>query len=418
MHSAVAFAEPSTLAASVQPAKRPKVLFVTDELFFPPHNGSSQVYINTALEMAAEGAAVFCVSACRDLEQAARTEVRAAYQRLFSGFLAVPGNAFMGSWLGCLGVGLREIARMLRGDVFAATPLLRIASRRFERAILDLVERHGIDTIHFHKPHTVLLLRHLLHRLRPATLVVELHDDFIERAHQYELAYASFFSAIGWRELARDHLIRYLRYRLVRFDAERSRETERALLAACDRILVASPEELERYRGDACLRAKLVYKPWRLPVVSAPRTARERPRFNAGLIGSDDVMNLDALVYFCRTILPRIREREPAWTLLIAGSVAKKAERLVRGTPGITVWGRLDNVRTFYDAIGVAVIPLRFGSGVSIKTLEALGFGCPVVSTSIGVRGLPPTSRRQIAVADDPASFAEAALNAARRTRS
>jgi hypothetical protein len=184
------------------------VLFVTDELFFPPHNGSSQVYINAARELAQQGAEVFCVSACRELGDAARRDVREGYARLFSEFVAIPGNAYTGSWLARLGVGLREIARMLRGDVFAATPFLRIASRRFDGAILELVERHGIDTIHFHKPQTVLLLRHLLPRLRPAKLVVELHDDFVERAHQYELAYASFFSAIGWRDIACDHLVR------------------------------------------------------------------------------------------------------------------------------------------------------------------------------------------------------------------
>jgi glycosyltransferase involved in cell wall biosynthesis len=203
----------------------------------------------------------------------------------------------------------------------------------------------------------------------------------------------------------------------VRFDAERSRASERALLGACDRILVASPEELERYRRDPLLRPKLVHKPWRLPAAPVQKATRARPRFDGGFIAGDDVMNLDALLHFCRAILPRIREREPGWTLLIAGTVAKKAERLVGGLPGVTVGRRVDPVRLFYEAIGVAVIPLRFGTGVSIKTLEALGYGCPVVSTSVGVRGLPAARRGNVEVADDADSFADAAMNAARRSR-
>lgn len=55
----------------------------------------------------------------------------------------------------------------------------------------------------------------------------------------------------------------------------------------------------------------------------------------------------------------------------------------------------------------VAVVPLRIGGGTSLKVLEALAWGLPVVSTSVGCRGLAVTDGDNILVRDDPAEFAE-----------
>ena len=57
----------------------------------------------------------------------------------------------------------------------------------------------------------------------------------------------------------------------------------------------------------------------------------------------------------------------------------------------------------------VVVAPIRFGAGVKIKTLEALQYGVPVVTTSIGAEGIElPPGCRPIVVEDDPVAFAAA----------
>ena len=55
-----------------------------------------------------------------------------------------------------------------------------------------------------------------------------------------------------------------------------------------------------------------------------------------------------------------------------------------------------------------AVVPIRFGAGVKLKTVEALQAGVPVVATSIGAEGIPERWAGGMAVADDPSAFAEA----------
>jgi glycosyltransferase involved in cell wall biosynthesis len=54
------------------------------------------------------------------------------------------------------------------------------------------------------------------------------------------------------------------------------------------------------------------------------------------------------------------------------------------------------------------VVPLRHGGGTRLKILEALAWGLPVVTTSIGAEGLGLVDGRQALIADSPQAFASA----------
>jgi hypothetical protein len=114
-------------------------------------------------------------------------------------------------------------------------------------------------------------------------------------------------------------------------------------------------------------------------------------------------------------ILPIIRKAAPEFRMLVAGGISSKVGPLIEGVANITVWNRLDNVSKFYSAIRVAAVPLRAGTGVSIKVLEALSFGKRIVSTPVGVRGLPNKLLADAIVTSDPNEFAHALLRG--RTR-
>jgi O-antigen biosynthesis protein len=99
--------------------------------------------------------------------------------------------------------------------------------------------------------------------------------------------------------------------------------------------------------------------------------------------------NVDAMLWFCREVLPLIQARIPGATLCIAGS-HPPPEISALARPGIAVTGFVTDTElaALYDNSAVAVIPLRFGGGVKGKLLEALSRGVPVVSTDVGVQGL------------------------------
>jgi sugar transferase (PEP-CTERM/EpsH1 system associated) len=124
----------------------------------------------------------------------------------------------------------------------------------------------------------------------------------------------------------------------------------------------------------------------------------------------DWLPNEDGMTYFCREILPKIREREPEATLSIIGRSPTPAVARLSEIPGVEVTGRVDDVRPHIAVGAVYVVPLRIGGGTRLKIFEAMSMAKAVVSTTIGAEGLPVTSGRDIEIADDPARFAEAVV--------
>jgi glycosyltransferase involved in cell wall biosynthesis len=54
------------------------------------------------------------------------------------------------------------------------------------------------------------------------------------------------------------------------------------------------------------------------------------------------------------------------------------------------------------------IVPIQAGSGIRIKTLEAMALGVPVVSTTVGAQGLDVTHTQELMLADQPDEFAQA----------
>jgi glycosyltransferase involved in cell wall biosynthesis len=66
----------------------------------------------------------------------------------------------------------------------------------------------------------------------------------------------------------------------------------------------------------------------------------------------------------------------------------------------------VEDLRGFYDGIRVAISPVRFGSGVKLKTVQGMQYGVPTVATSIGAEGLTLPHGAGVHVADEPDVFA------------
>ena len=125
----------------------------------------------------------------------------------------------------------------------------------------------------------------------------------------------------------------------------------------------------------------------------------------------DWLPNDDAMKYFIRDILPRIRAACPEVTLTVVGrNPFPGIVALSREHPYIHVTGQVEDVRPYIEEATVYVIPLRIGGGTRLKVFEAMAMEKPIVSSSIGVEGLPVADGKDVAIADDPQAFADAVL--------
>jgi len=118
--------------------------------------------------------------------------------------------------------------------------------------------------------------------------------------------------------------------------------------------------------------------------------------------------NVDAAGWLADEILPLVRAAHPGARLLIAGTTPAARVLALAQRPGITVSGWLPDLRVAYAGARVFVAPMRLGSGLQNKLLEAMAMGRPCVTTSLANNALGGASGRQLLVADSAAALAEA----------
>lgn len=142
----------------------------------------------------------------------------------------------------------------------------------------------------------------------------------------------------------------------------------------------------------------------------APGPASARVPDRVLFAGSlDTPTNTEALRWFLSAAWPALRRLRPHATLQVVGRRAPAeliAELLAH--PGVTVEVDVPDMAPYLAAASVSINPMRSGSGVNIKMVDAMAAGLPVVSTAVGSRGMHWEPGRDLLVADDPEGFARA----------
>ncbi|MGJ3253047.1 MAG: glycosyltransferase family 4 protein [Elainellaceae cyanobacterium] len=102
----------------------------------------------------------------------------------------------------------------------------------------------------------------------------------------------------------------------------------------------------------------------------------------------DGSHNVDAMQFFVKDVLPRVRQRYPDTHLSIVGARPTPAALALQEVPGVTVTGKVPSVVDYLHQATVCVVPLRTGFGIKNKTLEAMAAGVPIVGSDRGLEGL------------------------------
>jgi glycosyltransferase involved in cell wall biosynthesis len=117
--------------------------------------------------------------------------------------------------------------------------------------------------------------------------------------------------------------------------------------------------------------------------------------------------NVDAIVWFTRSIWPLIRRTVPNARLLVAGRTPSRRVSALARADEIEVRADVADMRPLLAESWVAIAPMRCGTGVKNKILEAWALARPVVMTSLATNGLAPFPASEPTVRNNPAGFAE-----------
>jgi sugar transferase (PEP-CTERM/EpsH1 system associated) len=116
--------------------------------------------------------------------------------------------------------------------------------------------------------------------------------------------------------------------------------------------------------------------------------------------------NVDAACFLAEEILPLVRQRHPAARLLVAGTTPA-ARVLALASAHVTVSGWVPDIRAAYAAARVFVAPMRVGTGLQNKLLEAMAMELPCVTTPLANNALQGRPGHDLEVAATAAELAE-----------
>ncbi|MGI4946454.1 MAG: glycosyltransferase, partial [Janthinobacterium lividum] len=78
--------------------------------------------------------------------------------------------------------------------------------------------------------------------------------------------------------------------------------------------------------------------------------------------------------------------------------------------PGVSVTGRVPDVRPYLAHAAAAVAPMRIARGIQNKVLEAMAMARPVVVTADALEGIAARPGQEVLLAADAGAFATACL--------
>ena len=114
--------------------------------------------------------------------------------------------------------------------------------------------------------------------------------------------------------------------------------------------------------------------------------------------------------WFCHEVIPHLRKRHFSFTLQVIGKWRGECiNRLQSEYPELKLVGYVEDLGSFLKG-SVAVVPIRIGSGMRMKILDAVLSKVPFVTTAKGVEGIDFKDGEDCLIVDDPAGFAEAVI--------
>jgi|GEM_PF-163373 FkbM family methyltransferase len=361
-----------TAAASSQPGK--KILMVSPYLPWPLHGGTMVRIFNIIKELSLLGYEIVLLAGIEQTTPISATPLQKYCASIHTFTLAKSSS---------LAFKLRSLFSL------APYPVAKFETPSLKKELKELLTNQHFDFVWVN---VSLLLDALPVSLVAHTPVILDHPECEELVYQDYLKEGTFvmklFSLLNLAKLSFFH---------------------RKVFRKADAIFcVSAPEaDFTKHQVPANLNVYVAPNGVDASFLTPPANVKTKPNRIVFCSNMNVRRNVDAAVWFAHAIFPSIKKRVGDAEFWIVGSSPTKEVLALGAISGITVTGTVDNIQEYYHQGKVFVAPYRFGAGTKLKVLEAMASGIPIVSTSIGCRGISGLEhRRNILIANDTDEFA------------
>lgn len=192
--------------------------------------------------------------------------------------------------------------------------------------------------------------------------------------------------------------------RVLKLEQRRIRRREVTMARRFDTSMLINPNEVQTLRERAGTDG-VRWISGLLPSVEPVRRAPVSPPELLFLGRLNIPHNEDAISTFLQSVMPTLVQTIPGVVLRVIGSGASERLRALAAPFGaqVRLEGFVPDLEPIFASVTASVAPLRFGTGIKIKTLDTLARGVPVLTTTLGVDGLDVAhdGRDGILVCDD-----------------
>jgi glycosyltransferase involved in cell wall biosynthesis len=374
-----------------------KILILTPQLPYPPHQGTSLRNFHIIRGLA-ERHEITLLS----FLEGNQTNDPAAIEPLLAlcavHTVPVPARSTVRRLWQLVSTRRPDMAHRLYSEAFAAELRRLLAASRF-----DIVQVEGIELARYME---------IVRAVSPASKIV--FDDHNAEA---ELQRRNFLTDLGnprrWPAAA---------YSWVQMG--RLRRFERWAMEMADGATAVSPSDkltleklLNGTRINTDKHGSITVIPNCIDVreyenLGISEKLQESIPFDLVFIGKMDYRpNVDAVLWFVDEVWPRIVAERPSTKFAIVGQKPHPRLGRLHNVPGVTLTGWVESVTPYLLGASVFIMPFRIGSGTRLKLIEAMAAGKAIVSTPIGAEGFAVQDGQELLLAETAEEMGTAVLH-------
>lgn len=255
-----------------------------------------------------------------------------------------------------------------------------VFSKEFVRILKEKTSQNRYDIIWFNHERTFQYASYI----KSGKKIVELHDATSERHKKIFLKTRNPFLKIV-------HIYEFFKLK----------NLERKIIRFSDGVIVTTEGEKQKLYNR-----RNVYTFAFCPDIKPPNPDFRKEKIILYMGDLSYFPNVDALFYFVNNIFPHIKEKIRDVKFWITGVSENEKIRKLHDDKNIFFKGFIPSLNELYSKAKILVVPLRLGTGIRIKILEAMARGIPVVSTKVGCEGIKGLKNKSnIIIADEPLEF-------------